>query len=93
MKLDPLLAVFGLGGSELMLVLGVALLLFGGKKLPELARGLGQGVREFKKATDSASEGMRQALEETPLAASRRLPPPPAEMECTVSQAPPSSKL
>jgi sec-independent protein translocase protein TatA len=36
---------------ELLIILGVVLLLFGGRKLPELAKGLGQGMREFKKAT------------------------------------------
>jgi sec-independent protein translocase protein TatA len=35
---------------EVLLVLGVILLLFGGRKLPELARGLGQGLREFRRA-------------------------------------------
>lgn len=38
-----------IGGSELLLVAGITLLLFGGKKLPEMMRGLGQGVKEFKK--------------------------------------------
>jgi sec-independent protein translocase protein TatA len=37
--------------QELIIVLVVVLILFGGRKLPELARGLGQGMREFKKAT------------------------------------------
>lgn len=41
----------GLGGTELMLLLLVVLLLFGAKKIPELARGLGRGIREFKDAT------------------------------------------
>ncbi|MBD5326107.1 MAG: twin-arginine translocase TatA/TatE family subunit [Bacteroides sp.] len=41
--------IFGfIGTTELLLIGGVALLLFGGKKLPEMMRGLGQGVREFK---------------------------------------------
>jgi sec-independent protein translocase protein TatA len=59
-----MLALFNMGGSELILVLGIALLLFGGKKLPELAKGLGQGLKEFKRATNNASEEMRQAIEE-----------------------------
>lgn len=37
-----------IGTTELLLITGIALLLFGGKKLPELMRGLGQGVRSFK---------------------------------------------
>ena len=40
-----------LGGWEIVLILAVVLILFGARKLPELARGLGQGIREFKKAT------------------------------------------
>jgi sec-independent protein translocase protein TatA len=39
------------GGWEILLILAVVILLFGARKLPELARGLGQGVNEFKKAT------------------------------------------
>lgn len=42
----------GLGGPELILIAVVALLLFGGKKLPELMRGLGKGINEFKNAKD-----------------------------------------
>lgn len=40
-----------LGGMELILILFVVLLLFGAKKIPELARGLGRGIREFKDAS------------------------------------------
>jgi sec-independent protein translocase protein TatA len=40
-----------LGGWEIVLILAVVLLLFGARKLPELAKGLGQGIREFKKAS------------------------------------------
>lgn len=42
----------GLGGPELILIAAVVLLLFGGKKLPELMRGLGKGINEFKSAKD-----------------------------------------
>ena len=41
----------GLGMQELLIILAIALLLFGGKKLPEIASGLGQAVREFKRAS------------------------------------------
>ena len=52
----PLAGIFGLGTPELLLVLFVILLLFGGAKLPSLARGLGQSIREFKKASNTEEE-------------------------------------
>lgn len=45
-----------IGTTELLLIGGMALLLFGGKKLPEMMRGLGQGVKEFKKGMESPSD-------------------------------------
>lgn len=39
-----------LGIQELMVILGIAVLLFGGRKIPEVAKGLGEGIREFKDA-------------------------------------------
>jgi sec-independent protein translocase protein TatA len=45
------LAVMGLSGGELLIILAIILLLFGGSKLPSLARGLGQSMKEFKKAS------------------------------------------
>lgn len=44
----------GIGGHELLLILLIVLLLFGAKKIPELAKGLGSGLREFKKASSDA---------------------------------------
>jgi sec-independent protein translocase protein TatA len=72
---NPILALFNLGGGEIILVLAIVLILFGAKKLPELAKGLGQGINEFKKAAHNASEGMRDAIEETPQAPPKRLSP------------------
>lgn len=46
------LLFLNIGGPEMILIFLVVLLLFGGKKLPELARGLGKGLREFKDASD-----------------------------------------
>lgn len=46
----------GLGGPEIILIAVVVLLMFGGKKLPELMRGLGRGMKEFKNAKDGVSE-------------------------------------
>lgn len=52
--------LFGLGAQEVIIILIIVLLLFGGKKIPELMRGLGKGVKEFKDASkgndDSTSE-------------------------------------
>jgi sec-independent protein translocase protein TatA len=93
MKLDPMLAIFNLGGGEIILILTGALILFGGKKLPELAKGLGQGIREFKKATGNASEEMRQVIEDPRPVAPRRLPPAPADPEYSVSQVSPGPKV
>ena len=48
-----------IGPGELIIVLLVILLLFGAKRLPELARGMGKGIREFKKATSGIEEEMK----------------------------------
>lgn len=53
-----------IGSTELMLIAGIALLLFGGKKLPELMRGLGQGVKEFKKGSQDITEPINEIQEE-----------------------------
>jgi sec-independent protein translocase protein TatA len=50
-----------IGTTELMLIAGIGLLLFGGKKLPELMRGLGQGVSEFKKGAKEVTEPFEEA--------------------------------
>ena len=50
LSLLPLAGIFGLGGPELIIILLIILLLFGGAKLPALAKGLGQSIKEFKKA-------------------------------------------
>lgn len=51
-----------IGTSEMMLILFVALFLFGGKKLPELARGLGRGIREFKDASESIKKDISDQI-------------------------------
>src|SRR6185436_1714363 len=54
----------GLGGPEMMLIFVIVLVLFGGQKLPEFARGLGKSLREFKKAAAGVEEEFKRALEE-----------------------------
>lgn len=51
------------GGWEIVLILAVVLILFGAKKLPELAKGLGQGIKEFKKATNEVTSEIQRAGE------------------------------
>ena len=60
------LGLFSLGGGEIILILALVLILFGAKKLPELAKGLGTGIKEFKKATREVTDEIHTAMEETP---------------------------
>jgi len=53
-----------LGGTEIILIVFVVLLLFGGKKIPELMRGLGRGVREFKDAKDNVKRELEESISE-----------------------------
>lgn len=54
-----------IGTTELMLIAGIALLLFGGKKLPEVMRGMGRGISEFKKGAKEVTEPINEVKEET----------------------------
>jgi sec-independent protein translocase protein TatA len=58
-----MLWIGSIGPTELMVVLGIAVLLFGGKKIPEVAKGLGEGIRNFKSALkgDEKVEEKKQA--------------------------------
>jgi sec-independent protein translocase protein TatA len=53
-----------LGWTEILLIAFVVLLLFGGKKIPELMRGLGRGVREFKDAKDNVKKELEDSIAE-----------------------------
>jgi sec-independent protein translocase protein TatA len=59
---DTLLFLSQLGGTEIILIFLVVVLLFGGKKIPELMRGLGRGIREFNNAKNSVEDEIRQGM-------------------------------
>lgn len=56
-----ILAFMGLGGQEMIFLLLALLLLFGAKKIPDLARGLGKGIKEFKDATKDVRKNIEDA--------------------------------
>ncbi|MCB0645507.1 MAG: twin-arginine translocase TatA/TatE family subunit [Saprospiraceae bacterium] len=56
--------LFNLGGSEIILIMLVVLVLFGGKKIPELMRGLGQGIKEFNNAKSNIESEVKENLRE-----------------------------
>lgn len=60
-----------LGGTELIVVFGAILVLFGAKKIPEFAKGLGQGIKEFKKASRDVTDEFQNAVNQ------EYTPPPP----------------
>ncbi|HQF38807.1 MAG TPA: twin-arginine translocase TatA/TatE family subunit [Opitutaceae bacterium] len=79
----PALAILGLGTPEIILICFVILLLFGAKRLPDLARGIGKSVSEFKKAAADAEKDIRASVDEQPKT------PPPTKPSATIP--PPSS--
>jgi len=80
------------GGWEIVLILAVVLILFGAKKLPELAKGLGTGIKEFKKATREVTDEVQKAADDTsapPTKPAVKDASPPSQ---TVSQSSPPPK-
>lgn len=63
MRIHDLAFIQGIGGPELLIILVIILLLFGSKKLPELARGLGRSMKEFKKATQDVQQDFQEAMD------------------------------
>lgn len=55
--------MFGMGGSELFLIILVFLMFFGANKIPEIARGLGKGMRQFKDAADGIQDEIQQGAQ------------------------------
>jgi len=66
MIINTLLFIGGLGGWEVFVILLAILLLFGAKRIPELARGLGRGIREFKDATREISSEIEESVKDAP---------------------------
>jgi len=81
-----ILAIFDVGGTEVMMIMLIALLLFGSERLPNLARGMGKAIREFKKATSGLEDELKRAMEEPP----PPKPRPPVRMADTPALQPPA---
>ncbi len=79
----PLLFIGGLGGWEVLLIVSIVMLLFGAKKLPELARGLGTGIREFK---SSVSDPIKKEMEAEDIKPSHRTTTPVVETKPVVEE-------
>lgn len=57
--LDSVLLFFSMGGSEWILIVVVVLVMFGGKKIPELMKGMGRGVKEFKEGINGSDDAAK----------------------------------
>jgi TatA/E family protein of Tat protein translocase len=86
--LSPMPALLpSFGGGEMVVVLLVVLLLFGGERMPQLAKGLGKALREFRKAANGVEQEFKRALDEVPdvpvtnplKSVSPATPPPPIQ--------------
>ncbi len=64
MELNGILAFLNLGTGEIILIVAVILLLFGGKKIPELMRGLGKGVKSFKQGMNEVEDELKKPLDD-----------------------------
>jgi sec-independent protein translocase protein TatA len=84
--MNEMFAFFNLGGGEIIVILLVFLVLFGARKIPELAKGLGQGIKEFKKATREVTDEIQNSIN-SPAPA-----PPPATEPRQIVEATPAEK-
>ncbi len=84
--MDPVLLFLNFGGGEIIVVLLVVLLFFGSKKIPELARGLGRGMREFKDATSGVQREIEESMRDNPKPKAKPTPTPEKADEKSVSK-------
>ena len=80
--------MFGIGMPELILILALALILLGPRRLPEIARALGKGLAEFRRATDELKEEFRQVEQEIEESSAQ----PPASEEPSIAASTPPTK-
>ena len=69
--------MFGIGFQEMLIILVVVLIFFGPKRLPDLAKSIGKGIAEFKKASDEVRKGIEEAVKEEPAGEGRNPPETP----------------
>jgi sec-independent protein translocase protein TatA len=81
-----------LGGWEWVIVGMAVLLLFGAKKIPELAKGLGTGIKEFKKATREVTDEIQNSADDKSVSQNKSAPPAPSRADLPVSQSTPPPK-
>jgi sec-independent protein translocase protein TatA len=77
--MNNMFGLLNLGGMEIVLILALVLILFGAKKLPELAKGLGTGIKEFKKATKDVTDEFSNSVNS--VNETQYTPPPPKRQQ------------
>lgn len=90
MPVLPLAFLETIGSGELLMIMAIVLLLFGGDKLPEMARGMGKAMREFRKATGAMQDELKRAMEEEPTIQAPR--PTSPEIKSTPGIQPPGAE-
>jgi sec-independent protein translocase protein TatA len=88
--MKPVFAILGLSGTELIIVVVAILVLFGAKKIPEFAKGLGKGINEFKKASREVADSIEN---ESPPASKAPAPPANTAAQTQSNPPPPETKV
>jgi sec-independent protein translocase protein TatA len=88
--MKPIFAILGLSGTELIIVLVAILVLFGAKKIPEFAKGLGKGINEFKKASREVTDSIENESAQT---TTPKTPPANTAAQTQANPPPPETKV